>query len=170
MLLLVGAGVAMIGVLMNLLLGLSRVVLAMGRAGDLPRGLAAVDATGTTPGPAVVAVAVGVAVLVLVGSVSLAWTLSAAAVLGYYALTNAAALRLPPDDRRFPRVARGRTARLRRPRVHAPGVVLGNGVGRGRGGRAGAPLRGGGAATRSGLTHPTHTVKAARCSAARGRR
>ena len=103
-LLVVGAGVAMIGVLMNLLLGLSRVVLAMGRAGDLPRGLAAVDATGTTPGPAVVAVAIGVVGLVLVGSVSLAWTLSAATVLGYYALTNAAALRLPAEDRRFPRV------------------------------------------------------------------
>ena len=103
-LLVVGAGVAMIGVLMNLLLGLSRVVLAMGRTGDLPRRLAAIDSTGTTPGPAVVAVAIGVAGLVLVGSVSLAWTLSAATVLGYYALTNAAALRLPSEDRRFPRV------------------------------------------------------------------
>ncbi|MBB6441878.1 APC family permease [Phycisphaera mikurensis] len=103
LLLILGAGVAMVGVLMNLLLGLSRVVLAMGRTGDLPRKLARVDAAGTTPGPAVVAVAIGVGLLVLFGSVPLAWTLSAAAVLAYYAVTNAAALRLPRRDRRFPR-------------------------------------------------------------------
>ena len=98
-----GAGVAMLGVLMNLLLGLSRVVLAMGRTGDLPGKLAEVDATGTTPGPAVVTVAVIVAALVLTGSVKLAWSLSAASVLAYYAITNAAALRLPREDRRYPR-------------------------------------------------------------------
>ena len=102
-LLVLGAGVAMVGVLMNLLLGLSRVLLAMGRAGDLPARLAEVDPSGSTPGPAVVAAGAGVALLVLVGSVPIAWTLSAAAVLGYYALTNAAALRLPPELRRFPR-------------------------------------------------------------------
>lgn len=100
----VGAGVAMLGVLMNLLLGLSRVVLAMGRTGDLPATLARLDASGTTPGPAVVAVAVVVGLLVLTGSVKLAWSLSAASVLAYYAVTNAAALRLAPEDRRFPRV------------------------------------------------------------------
>jgi APA family basic amino acid/polyamine antiporter len=38
-----GAITAMLGVLLNLILGLSRVWLAMGRRGDMPRGLARLD-------------------------------------------------------------------------------------------------------------------------------
>lgn len=100
----VGAVMAMAGVLLNLVLGLSRVLLAMGRRGDMPRGLARVDETGTTPAPAVIATGVGVALLVLLGDVVVTWSLSAFTVLLYYALTNAAALRLPAQNRRFPRL------------------------------------------------------------------
>lgn len=99
----VGAIVAMLGVLLNLVLGLSRVALAMGREGDLPRGLAKLDAKGRTPVPAVLLVTGVVAGLTLVGSVETAWTFSAVTVLVYYGLTNAAALRLPAEARRFPR-------------------------------------------------------------------
>lgn len=94
---------AMLGVLLNLLLGLSRVLLAMARRGDAPRFLARVDATGTTPGPAVLATGVLVAALVLVGDVKATWSFSAFTVLVYYALTNVAALRLPPELRLHPR-------------------------------------------------------------------
>ena len=44
-----GAVTAMLGVLLNLLLGLSRVVLAMARRGDLPRALAGVDSQSASP-------------------------------------------------------------------------------------------------------------------------
>jgi APA family basic amino acid/polyamine antiporter len=99
-----GAIVAMLGVLLNLLLGLSRVVLAMGRRRDLPERLAQLDRDGTTPTAAVILVAVIIAGIALTGSVQHTWSLSAFTVLLYYGLTNAAALRLPADDRLYPRV------------------------------------------------------------------
>lgn len=100
----IAAVTAMLGVILNLILGLSRVALAMGRRGHLPKLFAKIDDAGTTPGPAVVLVALIVAGLVCVGSIKAAWSLSAVTVLVYYAITNAAALRLPPDARLYPRV------------------------------------------------------------------
>jgi len=100
----IAAVTAMLGVILNLILGLSRVALAMGRRGHLPRKFAEVDAAGTTPGPAVILAAVIVAGLVCVGSIKAAWSLSAVTVLVYYAITNAAALRLPAASRLYPRV------------------------------------------------------------------
>ena len=99
----VGALTAMLGVLLNLILGLSRVVLAMARRGDLFTALAAVNARGTTPYWAVLVVGVVIAGIVAVGSVRTAWSFSAFSVLIYYALTNLAALRMPASERRYPR-------------------------------------------------------------------
>ncbi|HUO86732.1 MAG TPA: APC family permease [Thermoanaerobaculia bacterium] len=99
----VGATVAMVGVLLNLLLGLSRVLLAMGRRGDAPAAVARLDDARRTPAVAVGVVGVAVALLALVGSVETTWSFSALTVLVYYALTNLAALRLPAADRLVPR-------------------------------------------------------------------
>ena len=96
-----GAVTAMIGVVLNLLLGLSRVVLAMAREGDLPRPLAHID--GESPRRAVWLVGAIIIGLALIGDVKTTWTFSAFTVLIYYGFTNLAALRLPPADRRFPR-------------------------------------------------------------------
>ncbi len=94
---------AMLGVMLNLVLGLSRVLLAMGRRGDVPGLLARIDASGTTPGPAVLVTGAGIALLVLVGSVRATWSFSAFTVLVYYAFTNLSALRLAPAERLYPR-------------------------------------------------------------------
>jgi basic amino acid/polyamine antiporter, APA family len=99
----IGAITAMLGVLLNLVLGVSRVVLAMARRGDLPTGLSAVD-LGGSPRRAVLVTGAIVAVLVGIGDVRTTWSFSAFAVLVYYGITNLAALRLPPSHRRFPRV------------------------------------------------------------------
>jgi APA family basic amino acid/polyamine antiporter len=99
----VGAVTAMVGVLLNLILGLSRVLLAMGRRGDVPRLFARVNDAGTTPVPAVLAVGVLIAGLALLGDVRTTWSFSAFTVLIYYAITNLAALRLPAEARRWPR-------------------------------------------------------------------
>jgi basic amino acid/polyamine antiporter, APA family len=93
---------AMAGVLLNLLLGLSRVMLAMGRRRDLPQWVAYVDPATASPRPAVLVTGILIAGLVLLGDVRITWSFSAFTVLVYYALTNLAALRLPPEHRRFP--------------------------------------------------------------------
>lgn len=99
----VGAVTAMLGVLLNLILGLSRVALAMGRRRDLPAGrlLGRLNPSGTTPTAAVVLVAALIAALTALGSIRLAWSFSAFTVLVYYAITNLAALRLPRDARLY---------------------------------------------------------------------
>ncbi len=84
----IGAVTAMLGVLLNLVLGLSRVVLAMGRRGDLPRLFAHVNTGGTTPIPAVLLVGGIILGLTAIGSIKLAWSFSAFTVLLYYAITN----------------------------------------------------------------------------------
>jgi APA family basic amino acid/polyamine antiporter len=98
-----GAVTAMLGVLLNLNLGLSRVVLAMARRGDLPSALARIDATGSTPVPAVILTTLAVATPSLIGDVRATWSFCALTVLIYYAVTNWCALRLPPEHRRYPR-------------------------------------------------------------------
>jgi APA family basic amino acid/polyamine antiporter len=94
----IGAVTAMLGVLLNLVLGLSRVWLAMGRRLDMPQGLARLDAR-SVPVTAIVTSAVPVAGLTLLGDIALAWSFSAFSVLLYYGITNLAALRL--DRRRL---------------------------------------------------------------------
>ncbi len=97
------AGVtAMTGVLLNLVLGLSRVLLAMARRGDAPRLFARVDEERASPVAAVWACGLAVAVMSLVGDVRTTWSFSAFTVLVYYAITNLAALRLPREKRMFP--------------------------------------------------------------------
>jgi APA family basic amino acid/polyamine antiporter len=96
----IGAATAMLGVLLNLLLGLSRVVLAMSRRHDLPARF--VHIGGDTPRPAAVFAGVTVGIVVLVGDIRTTWSFSAFAVLIYYAITNLAALRLDPFRRRLP--------------------------------------------------------------------
>ncbi len=91
----------MLGVLLNLILGLSRVLLAMGRRGDMPRATARLDRDRRTPYVAVIAVGLVVAALSATGSVKTTWSFSAFTVLVYYAITNLAALRLRPEQRLF---------------------------------------------------------------------
>ncbi|MEZ4322263.1 MAG: APC family permease [Myxococcota bacterium] len=95
----VGAVSAMAGVLLNLVLGLSRVLLAMARRSDMPAVFARIDASGTTPGPAVLGIGALISALTLLGDVHTTWSFSAFTVLVYYALTNLCAIRL--EERRF---------------------------------------------------------------------
>jgi APA family basic amino acid/polyamine antiporter len=94
---------AMLGVLLNLLLALSRVLLAMARRGDAPPMFAHVHESGRAPTPACLAVGAAVAGVAAIGSIELAWSFSAFTVLIYYAITNLAALRLRPAQRLFHR-------------------------------------------------------------------
>jgi APA family basic amino acid/polyamine antiporter len=97
----IGAMVATLGVLLNLILGLSRVLMAMGRRRDMPAVFATIR--NGAPVAAIIAIGILVSLLTTVGSVRLTWSFSAVTVLVYYATANAAALAVPPADRRYPR-------------------------------------------------------------------
>jgi basic amino acid/polyamine antiporter, APA family len=99
----VGAITAMLGVLLNLILGLSRVLLAMGRRNDAPRFLARLNQEQTTPYWSVIVVGIAIAFLVFLGNVKTTWSFSAFSVLIYYAITNLAALKLSPGERLYPK-------------------------------------------------------------------
>jgi APA family basic amino acid/polyamine antiporter len=98
-----GGAVAALGVLLSLLAGVSRTVCAMSREGDLPRSLDAVSPRTRVPHRAELAVAAVVVGLVLLVDVRDAIGFSSFTVLGYYAVTNAAALTLSREQRRLPR-------------------------------------------------------------------
>lgn len=99
--LLIGALTAMLGVVLNLLLGLSRVALAMARRSDFPKELAVVNEKGI-PKRATILVAIIITVLVLIGDIRLSWTFSAFTVLVYYSLTNLCAIRIEKESRLYP--------------------------------------------------------------------
>jgi basic amino acid/polyamine antiporter, APA family len=73
----VSAVTALAGVLLNLLLGLSRVALAMGRRGDLPSGIAHVDVRDQSPQRPVLLVGLIIGGLTLIGDAETTWSFSA---------------------------------------------------------------------------------------------
>ena len=93
---------AMAGVLLNLILGLSRVLFSMSRRNDVPAVFQNVHPKTGSPVASVWGSAGVIAALVSTGSVQFTWTFSAVTVLVYYAITNLAALRLKAQERRFP--------------------------------------------------------------------
>jgi APA family basic amino acid/polyamine antiporter len=95
-----GAITAMLGVLLNLLLGLSRVLLAMGRRGDMPKLTARLPV-------AVLVTGIAIGGLAATGNVKTTWSFSAFTVLIYYAVTNLAALRLRTQERMYSRLWAG---------------------------------------------------------------
>ena len=99
----IGAGIAALGVLLNLIPGVSRTGLAMAREHELPHWFAHIDPRRSLPLRAELTVAAIVIVLVAVLDLRSAIGVSGVAVLTYYAITNAAALTLRADQRRWPR-------------------------------------------------------------------
>jgi APA family basic amino acid/polyamine antiporter len=99
----VGAAVASLGVLLSLLVGVSRTTFAMASESDLPRWLGAVHPTRKVPHRAELTIAAVVIVVVLVADLRGAIGFSSFAVLFYYAVANASAFTLDRDERRWPR-------------------------------------------------------------------
>jgi basic amino acid/polyamine antiporter, APA family len=87
----IGGVAAMLGALLNLILGLSRVWLAMGRRNDMPARLASIDQR-STPAMAISISAVPVLLITLLGDIPITWSFSAFTVLLYYGVTNLSAL------------------------------------------------------------------------------
>jgi APA family basic amino acid/polyamine antiporter len=99
----IGATVASLGVLLSLLVGVSRTTFAMAAERDLPGWLDAVHPHRRVPHRAEVGVAAIVIVVVLLADLRGAIGFSSFAVLTYYAVANASAWTLAPHERRWPR-------------------------------------------------------------------
>jgi APA family basic amino acid/polyamine antiporter len=91
----IGGVVAMLGVVLSQLLGLSRMVFAMARRGDLPRVLAHVDPHYGVPRRAVLLVGAASALVAATGTLPHVASSAAFSILVYYGITNVAAFRMP---------------------------------------------------------------------------
>jgi APA family basic amino acid/polyamine antiporter len=100
----VGAAVAALGSLLALILGVSRTTLAMARDRHLPHALSAVHPRFKVPHRAELLVGGVVAVLAATVDVRDAIGFSSFGVLVYYAVANASAWTLTPQENRPPRV------------------------------------------------------------------
>lgn len=100
----IGAGIAALGVLLSLVAGVARTALAMARRGEMPAAFTRIDHRRSTPWVAQITVAVVAAILASTLALRSALAVSGTGVLVYYLLTNLAALRLAPHERRFWRV------------------------------------------------------------------
>ncbi|MBJ7595472.1 MAG: amino acid permease [Candidatus Dormibacteraeota bacterium] len=99
----IGAAIAALGSLLALILGASRTAFAMARDHHLPGLLATVHPRHGAPHRA--ELVVGAVAAILVASIDLRGAIgfSSFTVLTYYAITNASALTLTPDENRPPR-------------------------------------------------------------------
>jgi basic amino acid/polyamine antiporter, APA family len=100
----IGAAIASLGVLLSLLAGVSRTTFAMASERDLPHWLSAVHHRRKVPHRAELTIAAIVVAVLLFADVRGAIGFSSFAVLVYYAIANAAAWTLPPEQRRWPRL------------------------------------------------------------------
>jgi basic amino acid/polyamine antiporter, APA family len=100
----VTAGLAALGALLSLLLGVSRTVLAMARDGYLPKALATVEKRHSNPRRAELAVGVVAAALAATLDIAVAVGFSSFGVLVYYAIANASAWTLTKAEERPPRL------------------------------------------------------------------
>jgi basic amino acid/polyamine antiporter, APA family len=103
----VGATLASFGVLLSLIVGVSRTVFAMAGNRDLPTFFSAVHPRYRVPHRAEIAVGAAVTIIVTFADVRSAIGFSSFAVLAYYAIANAAAWTLAPQERRWPRALAG---------------------------------------------------------------
>lgn len=97
-----GATTAMLGVLLSQMLGISRVMLAMARRGDLPGIMGHVDPKSSVPVRATLVTAAIILGVALFGT--LPWVVASATftILLYYTITNVAALKLDRAAKLFP--------------------------------------------------------------------
>ena len=99
----IGGAIAGLGVLLSLIAGVSRTAFAMAADRELPGWLDAVHPVHHVPHRAEVVAGTIVVVLVTVTDLRGVIGFSSFCVLTYYGITNAAALTLRPEQRRWPR-------------------------------------------------------------------
>ena len=99
-----GGLLATASVLLTAILGVSRMAYSMARRKDVPQGLAKLHGRFSTPYYSIWAVGILMAVLVLFFDLTGVVAVSTFGALFYYAITNAAALKLKTEQRRYHRL------------------------------------------------------------------
>lgn len=99
----IGGTIAALGVLLSLIAGVSRTAFAMAADRELPGWFDAVHPTRKVPHRAELAAGALIALLVTLTDLRGAIGFSSFCVLTYYAIANASAWTLPPQQRRWPR-------------------------------------------------------------------
>jgi APA family basic amino acid/polyamine antiporter len=99
----IGATVASLGVLLSLMVGVSRTLFSMASNRDMPPVLSHVHPENKVPDYAELLVGTIVIAIVLAADVRHAIGFSSFGVLLYYAIANASAYTLRPEERRWPR-------------------------------------------------------------------
>jgi basic amino acid/polyamine antiporter, APA family len=98
----VGATTAMLGVLLSQLLGISRMMFAMARRGDIPRALDHVHKRFGIPDRGIILTGLILVIVTLFGTLETILSAAAFTILIYYAIANLSALRMEPEDWLFP--------------------------------------------------------------------
>lgn len=100
----IGASTAMLGVLLSQILGISRMMLAMGRRNDLASFFKKVDSNYMVPHFGIVFTGLLILLLTITGSFEFFVRAASFTILLYYSITNIAALKQPRNQQRFGRV------------------------------------------------------------------
>ena len=100
----VGASTAMLGVLLSQILGISRMMLAMGRRSDLPPTFKRIHKRYRVPHVGIVITGMIILLLTLIGSFEFIVRAATFTILLYYSITNIAAIKQPQKDRLYGRL------------------------------------------------------------------
>ena len=97
----IGASTAMLGVLLSQVLGISRMMLAMGRRNDLPSFFETIHERYRVPHIGILITGAIILILTVVGTFEFIVRSATFTILLYYSITNIAALRQPKSDRMY---------------------------------------------------------------------
>lgn len=100
----IGASTAMLGVLLSQILGISRVMLAMGRRSDLPPVFKKIHNRYRVPHIGILFTGLIILILTLIGSFEFIVRAATFTILLYYSITNIAAIKQPKKDRMYGRL------------------------------------------------------------------
>lgn len=96
-----GASTAMLGVLLSQILGISRMLLAMGRRNDLPSFLNSIHSKTHVPHIGIIITGVLVLLITLLGSFEFVVRAATFTILLYYSITNLAAIKQPLGEQLY---------------------------------------------------------------------
>ncbi len=94
----IGASTAMLGVLLSQILGISRMVLAMGRRNDLPSFFQAIHRKYKVPHIGIIVTGIIILLLAVIGNFDFVLRAASFTILLYYSITNIAALKQPRNE------------------------------------------------------------------------